>query len=830
MEAWCLQVAVGGRRDARRNAWELVLEKPSGVKMAGAIFNGNINATAVSWMMVYMVAFAVAWEAGCNWLSRRCEDNKAHTELLSKIAKELMILGFIAFMVILLKELSVLHWNTETLHVFEFCDLLVSICVLIYVANCWISSMTMSMTQREWDRLSMMPTSMIMANIDDYMAAVKKSAWKKFQHKMPFMATQWRHEADFKVLQQLFSTHFHMPAHFDYVQYINLVLQGVVVSMANLTTLHWVLIMLINAVWWVAIKVGDAAFDAKFTPDDHICLFATVCTDSRRALAATADDGCSNETAEDVVDISSRETLDWMWLFIAVGWFVVLLLWAILHNIDARMKRVLACEGATDDTDVNDLLHRTQQELAAHDGHLSEHELFQTTQKAPEPTELLDEKDNHTEIATKPRRHLIELGSTFEDGDADQVMVFKDKKDSNHVLSIAMFEVIIFSTQFLQLVIDFYLGFYVVHMRQRVSIAVGEESFTSGHVVQQILLHAAMLLPVASSFYVIMLTTRNIALLVGVLHLNENAVSEVLAHMELVKAIRRRIQTVLSSTKIKHAKPDPTVAAELINKAKAGEVAIIKVLSERGQSDRVSGAEIARMISEHAFALTVKEADVTAFMDRSKFRIYQLLDKSQQEVVQTAHTLQVSEGNPPENDTVEVRELVQFILRYVADTLHEALAHSPDDADAQALAHTVVALPCVDTDMMSRVQALTRAKALFQATDKDNSGTVSRTELFQALRKFKVSITKKDYKEVFRVIDPDQTYSMNMDEWIEFMTASEDGLDGRAGARAVAKEQSFHEEHDGKMGSGKVHPAPSDKPPPPAGEPTPRNSPTPAEP
>lgn len=793
--------------------------------MAGAIFNGNINAMAVSWMMVYMVAFAVAWEAGCNWLSRRCEDNKAHTELLSKVAKELMILGFIAFMVILLKELSVLHWNPETLHVFEFCDLLVSICVLIYVANCWISSMTMSMTQREWDRLSMMPTSMIMARVDDYMAGVKSSAWKKLQHKIPFMATQWRHEADFKVLQQLFSTHFHMPAHFDYVQYINLVLQGVVVSMANLTTLHWVLIMLINAIWWVAIKVGDSACGSEpcFTPDDHICLFATECTDSRRALAAAAEeDGCSNVTVEEPIDISSRATRNWMWLFIAIGWFVVLLLWAILHNIDTRMKRVLACEGATDETHVNELLLRTQQELLAHEGHLSEHQLFQSTEKKPEPTEILDEQDNHTEI--KPRRHLIELGETFEDGDADQVMVFKDKKDSNHVLSIAMFEVIIFFTQFLQLVIDFYLGFYVVHMRQRVSHAVGEETFTSGHLMTQIMFHAAMLLPVASSFYVIMLTTRNIALLVGVLHLNENAVSAVLAHMELVKAIRRRIQIVLSSTKIVHTNADPTVAAQLINKATAGEVAIIKTLSERGQSDRISGAEIVRIFSEHASDLTVKAADVTAFMDRGKFRIYQLLDKSQQEVVLTAHTLRISEGDPPENDTIEVQELVSFVLRFVADSLHEAFAHSPDDADAKALADAVIALPCVDAEMMSRVQALTRAKALFKSTDKDNSGSVSRTELFQALRRFKVSVTKKEYKELFRVIDPDQTHSMNMEEWIEFMMSSEEGLDGRAGARAVAKEQSFHEEHDAKKGSGKVHPVPD---PPVDGSPGPRTSTTP---
>lgn len=680
--------------------------------------------------------------------------------------------------------------------------------------------MTMAVTQREWDRLAMMPTSMVMARVDDYMAGVAASGWKRFQHKMPFMATQWRHEADFKVLQQLFSTHFHMPRNFDYVQYINLVLQGVVVSMANLTTLHWALIMAINGVWWTAIKLGDAVFDANFTPDDHICLFATVCTDdSRRALAAAgAEDGCSNATVEEAVDIGTDETRSWMWLFIAVGWFVVLLLWAILHSIDTRMKRVLASNGATEDSHIVGLLDRTQRELLAHAGHLSEHELFQTTAKAPETNEAPDEKDNHTEI--KPRRHLIELGETFEDGDADQVMVFPDGTDGNRVLSIAMFELLVFSTQFLQLVIDFYLGFYVVHMRQRVSIAVGQESFGSGDVLQQILFHAAMLLPVVMSFYVIMLTTRNIALLVGVLHLNENAVSDVLAHMELVKSIRRRIQTVLSSTKLVNSKAEPTAAAEILSKARDGEVSILQQLSEKKQSDRLNGAEIARILSNHAAALTVQEADVTAFMDRDKFHHYQLLDRSQQETVQTAHTLRMSESEPPETDTIEVRELVEFLLRFVADGLQDALAHSPDDAEAKALAETVAALPCVDAAMMSRVQALTRAKALFRATDKDKSGTVSRTELFQALRRFKVSITKKDYYEVFRVIDPDQTHSMSLDEWIEFMTASEDGLDGRANARAAAKEQSFYEEHDakyGQKGGGKVWP--SDQPAAPVGEP-----------
>ena len=75
--------------------------------MAGQIFSGNINALATSWMMIYMLMFAVAWEAWTGFLERRAEDNKAQMEMLSKVGRELIILGFIAFGVILLKELNV---------------------------------------------------------------------------------------------------------------------------------------------------------------------------------------------------------------------------------------------------------------------------------------------------------------------------------------------------------------------------------------------------------------------------------------------------------------------------------------------------------------------------------------------------------------------------------------------------------------------------------------------------------------------------------------------------------------------------------------------------
>lgn len=66
-------------------------------------------------MMIYMLMFAVSWEAFCGFLDRCAGENRGHRELLIKTGRELMILGFIAFGVILLKELDVFHWNTDTL-------------------------------------------------------------------------------------------------------------------------------------------------------------------------------------------------------------------------------------------------------------------------------------------------------------------------------------------------------------------------------------------------------------------------------------------------------------------------------------------------------------------------------------------------------------------------------------------------------------------------------------------------------------------------------------------------------------------------------------------
>ena len=108
---------------------------------------------------------AVIWEAFTAYLDDRFEENKASRELLSKVYKELMILGFISFMVIMSREFG-LYISPEQMHCFEFADMLVTISMLIYISCSIIVSFSMHVTRRKWDRIAMMPTDQIISEVD----------------------------------------------------------------------------------------------------------------------------------------------------------------------------------------------------------------------------------------------------------------------------------------------------------------------------------------------------------------------------------------------------------------------------------------------------------------------------------------------------------------------------------------------------------------------------------------------------------------------------------------------------------------------------------------
>jgi hypothetical protein len=308
-----------------------------------------------------------------------------------------------------------------------------------------------------------------------------------------------------------------------------------------------------------------------------------------------------------------------------------------------------------------------------------------------------------------------------------------------------------------------------VHMRLRVKLAYGHKSAFDGNVAEQLLFHAAMIAPVVLTLYLLMLTTRKIAVLVGALHLNEDAVSEVLQYMEQVRSMRARIHDTLATTEIRHSKPDPTKAAGLLKKAQQGELAILRAVAAQTPGGRIDSAQMLSLVAQRTQFVSFTASDLTAYMDRATF---ESLEPAHKATALTARTLQTGSGDAS-TDSIEVSELCEFILRHVADIKSQSHAMSVDPTELEDFRNAILQLApgLVDQAMLKRAEHLTRTKELFRFADADNSGSISRLELFLSLRRFKVSITRREFTQLFRVIDPDQSHSIKMDEWMDFMMA-----------------------------------------------------------
>ena len=268
---------------------------------------------------------------------------------------------------------------------------------------------------------------------------------------------------------------------------------------------------------------------------------------------------------------------------------------------------------------------------------------------APFPQEIVlstSSKLHHT--------HIVDISGDADDAETDHIMTFKSSgKNSNSIMSLKNFETLMFLTQFFQLVMDFYFGFYVVHMIQRVPKVYIADGLFDSNTFQQLVLHLFLILPVFLMLYVLMMMTRKMSLLIGVLHLKDEAVAEVLEHMELVKTIRRRITDCLTKTKVVRGKPKPKDAEAMLEKAERGEVAILLELAEKEnfESARVTRKEMRHMMKAKKEDMTLTLEDLDVFLDRAAYRAYLLESEVDKKTHQQARTLELGPGDDQGNNT-----------------------------------------------------------------------------------------------------------------------------------------------------------------------------------
>lgn len=367
-------------------------------------------------------------------------------------------------------------------------------------------------------------------------------------------------------------------------------------------------------------------------------------------------------------------------------------------------------------------------------------------------------------------------------------MVFKEVgKDANDVLSWWMFRFLMFTTKMIQLSMCFYMGFYVCHMNLRLqmvrwdylqgkslvcechcasitcsassailtctcSLAVAvfninddlsETTYSPGSasLTPRYGVHVWLILPIlVVVFKQLPMYTRQISLLVGVLHLHEEAANKVTQHMEVVKTIRKRIKVRLDKTKIIKGKRKLKKGMKELALIENGEFKILSELQRQDEADfghetRLTRREIQQLLDQYRTETADKE--LAAFMDRNAFKEYLEEPKQRQHTAQTAKSLVIAEGRREEEDTITLRELVTFLVRGIADACNIADEHNVRTEEIARVRDNVVALPYVTAADFEDARMLARTKSLYRVIDSDKSAKVTRSELHRAFRKYR---------------------------------------------------------------------------------------------
>ena len=213
-------------------------------------------------------------------------------------------------------------------------------------------------------------------------------------------------------------------------------------------------------------------------------------------------------------------------------------------------------------------------------------------------------------------------------------------------------------------------------------------------------------------------------------------------------------------------------------------------------TDRLSRDEIGALFEQHKEHLSFGRKKLNLFLDRGAFEVFSLLPAQEQSTVMTAHTLEVADGDEGA-DTVEVGDFAGWVVRRAAEMLLRCIELSPREGVVREFTVALRRLSIVDDRMIERGMTVGRAKSLFKMADVDNGGSISRPELQKMLRRFKVPITKVDFMVIWRVIDPDQSRKLEMDEWLHFMLAADNQLELAAASSVKATQQQNAEKGSG---------------------------------
>ena len=361
----------------------------------GILFTNTLDLRLVALMFVGILVFTLCFEHLTEWMEEALAEQDHYLQMLAKVYRELMILGFISLGLVLSLEFNAAYTQNHTMLIhFEYAHLLIFFWAMVYVTNALVCVLRLRVCRSTWDRVASTDTKKLCHRVERRVLK-EKAGFGAFASRVvlledvreeedeaedgdedaketggmrpdqvadaieqklgdgdrgswfPFWMTlipYWDvgyEDLEWKIMQRIFLRNFRLPGEFDYTKYLRHKLHDAVAASLEVRPITWLLVIsmmlvysLLTHVWFVVYDTDDGSADGS-----------AASTGRRRQLGAGGGGG-EVEVLTGVGEVLTPDVASFQVLATGVfGWLLLLCNACIVYFVKNGIHTLLRHQG-----------------------------------------------------------------------------------------------------------------------------------------------------------------------------------------------------------------------------------------------------------------------------------------------------------------------------------------------------------------------------------------------------------------------------------------------------------------------------------------------------
>jgi Ca2+-binding EF-hand superfamily protein len=335
----------------------------------GGIFSEKVDMSLSAASLIGLCLFTLLFEYCADALEEAFEHAPHYTDMIQKVWRELMILGFISLMVVMANEFSLIHDHTLFI-AFEFAHLLIFGVSMFYTLTAVVTANRLAYTERQWKRIANLDTNTLVDRLEE---RLKERAdddnhwsgfaplWQSLLLDMVKVVDRWE-DGEWKMCRLMFLREFGLGNEFDYSKYLKLRLHHKLGHSLHVHPTTWMLVCLSAFLFYIGswIRAEEDPADAG---DAAVAAGSSLADMARDVITQQNNTNATNIEEETGGKLSETESVLVIVVPAVLGWLLLGLQSFVLYKVKAGIHKMLQLKGLKNVHDLPEYLRKLNAEV-----------------------------------------------------------------------------------------------------------------------------------------------------------------------------------------------------------------------------------------------------------------------------------------------------------------------------------------------------------------------------------------------------------------------------------------------------------------------------------